>query len=147
MFKFNGELVRKAHKETKKMKKEFPNINYQFQFGLEMKYLLSNIKEVENIMVELKGSKKQVAWAKKIYEKDFLGEYKKFPETRLAGVKGLEQEAKVLMDEIEKIDNAVWFIDYRTGNIPFKGGFDNMIRRIWKGESIDTVLNLGEYRY
>ena len=144
--KFTGELIRKAHEETRNMKKEFPIVTYKFQFGLEMSYLLSEIKGVENTMVELKGSEKQVAWAKKIYEKDFLGEYKKFPETRLAGVKGLEQKAKVLMDEIEKIDNAVWFIDYRTGNIPFKGGFYNMIRRIWKGESMDTVLSLDEYR-
>lgn len=50
---FNRELVRKAHKETKKMKKEFPNINYQFQFGLEMKYLLSK-KEEENKLKEVK---------------------------------------------------------------------------------------------
>jgi hypothetical protein len=69
MFKFNGELVRKAHKETKKMKKEFPEITYQFQFGLEMKYLLSEIKEVEDTMVELKGTPKQVAWAEDIRSK------------------------------------------------------------------------------
>jgi len=50
MFKFNGELVSKAHKETKKIKKEFPEINYSFQFGLEMKYLLSKIKRIEDVI-------------------------------------------------------------------------------------------------
>uniref|UniRef100_UPI0035A041C1 hypothetical protein n=1 Tax=Clostridium sp. TaxID=1506 RepID=UPI0035A041C1 len=39
--------------------------DYSFQFGICMKYLLSE-KEVKNIMVELKGSPKQVAWAEKI---------------------------------------------------------------------------------
>ncbi|CAB1242831.1 hypothetical protein CLOSBL3_10570 [Clostridiaceae bacterium BL-3] len=50
---FSKKLVRKAHEETKKMKKEFPEVNYSFQFGLEMKYLLSE-KEEENKVEEVK---------------------------------------------------------------------------------------------
>jgi len=70
MFKFNGELIREAHRLTKEIKREYPEVTYSFQFGLTMKYLLSDIKGVEKIMVELKGSEKQIKWAKDI-RKDF----------------------------------------------------------------------------
>lgn len=70
MFKFNGELVREAHRLTRGIKAEYPEVTYSFQFGLNMKYLLSNIKGVEKIMVELKGSEKQIKWAEDI-RKDF----------------------------------------------------------------------------
>lgn len=46
--KFSEGLLKEAHKLTKEIKKEYPEINYSFQFGLEMKYLLSN-KEGENM--------------------------------------------------------------------------------------------------
>lgn len=75
MFKFSGKLVRKAHKLTREIKKEYPEVNYSFQFGLEMKCLLSQ-KEEENKVVELKGSKKQVTWAEDI-RKEKLEQWEK----------------------------------------------------------------------
>ncbi|MEY8001590.1 hypothetical protein AB8U03_15580 [Clostridium sp. Mt-5] len=51
--KFNGELIRKAHKLTKEIKSEYPEVNYQFQFGLSLKYLLSNKEEGKMGKIEI----------------------------------------------------------------------------------------------
>lgn len=59
----NKELFKKAHKMTKEIKKEYPEVNYMFQFSLCLTYLK---EEGENTMVELKGTEKQVKWAEDI---------------------------------------------------------------------------------
>lgn len=59
-------LMKEAHKLTKEIKNEFPNVDYKFQLGICMSYLLN--KEDENKTVELEGTEKQIAWAKDIKE-------------------------------------------------------------------------------
>ncbi|WP_066679376.1 hypothetical protein [Clostridium septicum] len=59
------ELMIKAHQMTRGIKEEFPGIDYKFQLGLCISYLLKG--EVE--MVELKGTEKQVNWANDIRKK------------------------------------------------------------------------------
>ena len=61
-------IMKKAHEMTKEIKKEFPNIDYKFQLGLCLSFLYHN-EGVEEEMVELKGSAKQVAWAEDIRNK------------------------------------------------------------------------------
>lgn len=65
--KFSSEVIRKAHKMTKKIRKEY-DVDYRFQFGICLKYLLSEIKGVEKVMVELVGSEKQIKWGNDIKE-------------------------------------------------------------------------------
>lgn len=65
---FNKELVKEAHRLAKEIKREYPEVNYSFQFGLNMKYLLSEIKGVEKVMIVLLGSEKQIAWGNDIKE-------------------------------------------------------------------------------
>ncbi len=117
MFKFNEELVRKAHKLTREMKKEFPMIAYSFQFGLEMQYLLSNIKEVENTMVELKGTPKQVAWAEKIRDEK-MEEWKKEQEDlKDAENKKYADELTAAAERIFSVESASNWIDMRNASI------------------------------
>ena len=117
MFKFKGEIVRKAHKEPKKMKKEFPEIDYQFQFGLEMQYLLSEIKEVENVMVELRGSKKQIAWAEDI-RNEKMEDWKKEQENlKDAENKKYVAELTAAAERIFSVENASNWIDMRNHSI------------------------------
>lgn len=59
-------IMKEAHRLTKKIKNEFPEVNYKFQLGICMSYLLNG--EGENEMVELQGSEKQVKWATDIRE-------------------------------------------------------------------------------
>ncbi|EPZ9216492.1 hypothetical protein JVI29_002886 [Clostridium perfringens] len=59
-------LMKEAHRLTKEIKKEFPNVDYKFQLGICMSYLLNG--KGENEMVELQGSEKQVKWAIDIRE-------------------------------------------------------------------------------
>ncbi|SQC85414.1 Uncharacterised protein [Clostridium perfringens] len=59
-------VMKEAHRLTKKIKKEFPNVDYKFQLGICMSYLLNG--KGENEMVELQGSEKQVKWAIDIRE-------------------------------------------------------------------------------
>ena len=63
-------VMKEAHRLTKEIKKEFPNVDYKFQLGICMSYLLNG--EGENEMVELQGSEKQVKWALSIREKTIL---------------------------------------------------------------------------
>ena len=60
------ELMIKAHEMTKKIKTQYPEVDYKFQLGLCLAYLYENEGDVE--MVELKGTEKQVAWANEIRE-------------------------------------------------------------------------------
>lgn len=57
------EIMIKAHKMAKEIKAEYPEVDYKFQLGLCLTYLH---EEGENEMVELKGTEKQVKWAKDI---------------------------------------------------------------------------------
>ncbi|EOU1110495.1 hypothetical protein ABVP48_001935 [Clostridium perfringens] len=59
-------VMKEAHRLTKEIKKEFPEVDYKAQLGICMSYLLNG--EGENEMVELVGSEKQIAWAKEIKE-------------------------------------------------------------------------------
>ncbi|EOU1917692.1 hypothetical protein E6V23_07850 [Clostridium perfringens] len=59
-------VMKEAHRLTKEIKKEFPNVDYKFQLGICMSYLLNG--KGENEMVELQGSEKQVKWAIDIRE-------------------------------------------------------------------------------
>ncbi|EOU1751204.1 hypothetical protein ACRTAE_002942 [Clostridium perfringens] len=63
-------VMKEAHRLTKEIKKEFPNVDYKFQLGICMSYLLNG--KGENEMVELQGSEKQVKWALSIREKTIL---------------------------------------------------------------------------
>ncbi|WP_338900713.1 hypothetical protein WHY45_16075 (plasmid) [Clostridium perfringens] len=60
-------IMKEAHRLTKEIKNEFPEVDYKFQLGICMSYLLNG--KGENEMVELQGSEKQVKWALSIREK------------------------------------------------------------------------------
>lgn len=54
---FNKNLAQDAHRMSREIKKEFPEIDYNFQFGINIKYLLSEVREVEEIMEDVKFNK------------------------------------------------------------------------------------------
>ena len=62
----NKEIFKKAHKLTKEIKAQYPEVDYRFQFGLCLSFLM-NEKE-ETMKVKLEGSEKQVKWATEIRE-------------------------------------------------------------------------------
>ena len=91
------DLMKRAHELTKEIKKEYPEINYQVQLGICISYL-SNKEEVE--MVELEGTEKQIAWAKKIREE------------LIEKVENSNSEYKeAILNAIYKATPAVWFIN------------------------------------
>jgi len=113
---FNKELVVKAHEETKKIRTEYPEITYSFQFGLEMKYLLSQIKGVEN-MIKLIGSQKQIAWAEKI-RNEKMGDWKKEVDfMKDAENKKYVVELTAAAERIFSIESASTWIDLKGHSI------------------------------
>ncbi len=116
MFKFSGKLARKAHELTREIKKEYPEVNYSFQFGLEMKCLLSQ-KEEENKVVELKGSKKQVAWAEKIRDEKMEDWKKEQENLKDAENKKYVAELTAAAERIFTVENASNWIDMRNASI------------------------------
>lgn len=99
--KFNKELIRKAHKLTKEIKKEYPEVDYRFQFGICLKYLLSNKEENK-----LRGSEKQVTWAEKIRAEKKLGF-----EKEIADLKKLKRVPSKNIEKVEKIFNDILAIN------------------------------------
>lgn len=90
-------LLKKAHELTKEIKREYPEIDYKAQLGICISYL-SNKEEVE--MVELEGTEKQIAWAKKIREE------------LIEKVENSNSEYKeAILNAIYKATPAVWFIN------------------------------------
>lgn len=57
-------LMKEAHKLTKEIKKEFPEVDYKAQLGICISYLSKESEE--NRMKELKGSQKQIKWGESI---------------------------------------------------------------------------------
>ena len=57
-------LMKEAHKLTKEIKKQYPEVDYKTQLGLCLSFLSQEKGEKE--MVELKGTEKQVKWAEDI---------------------------------------------------------------------------------
>ena len=56
-------LMKEAHKLTKEIKKQYPEVDYKTQLGLCLSFLS---QEGGKVMVELKGTEKQVKWAEDI---------------------------------------------------------------------------------
>lgn len=109
------ELIIKAHKMTKKIKAQYPTVDYKFQLGLCLSYLQN---EGENEMVELKGSEKQVAWANDIREVVLKGAKALSAERQQAheerGKKRtlrMLEEAKEAKEKLENEESAKYYID------------------------------------
>ena len=110
------ELMVKAHKMTKEIKREYPEVDYKFQLGLCLAYLQS---EGEVKMVELKGSEKQVKWANDIREVVLLASrrnlelkqefYNEKPNSKMRT--RVLNEAKELNEKIENEESAKFFIE------------------------------------
>lgn len=88
-------IMKEAHRLTKEIKNEFPEVDYKFQLGICMSYLLNEKGEKE--MVELEGTEKQVKWALDI-RKEIL---------EIA----TKNNFKRTLEVIKKEEKAVFFID------------------------------------
>ena len=62
------ELMKKAHEMTKEIKTQYPEVDYRFQFGLCLSFLMNEKEETEMEEKKLEGSEKQVKWATEIRE-------------------------------------------------------------------------------
>lgn len=119
MKRITAELMKEAHKLTKKIKDEYQNIDYKFQLGLSIKFLLEE-KEVKKV-IDLKGTPKQISWAEKIRKEEIRkmdciikemkqiienAKYKEVPTQILENMKNIYEE--VITNE-----SATFWIDNR----------------------------------
>ncbi|MDU4846120.1 hypothetical protein [Clostridium sp.] len=100
-------LLKEAHKLTKEIKNKYPEVNYMAQLGVCISYL-NNKEEVE--MVELKGTEKQIDWAKKLRE-DVLNKFDEKLDLILNGAYGdvrntLVRNKKMFKNTVKKADDA-----------------------------------------
>ncbi len=117
------ELMKKAHKMTREIKREYPKVDYKFQLGLCLAYLCENKGGIE--LLELNGSEKQVKWANNIRREmievsDFFSNFKNVTNEQLEeyGLEDFEIEVKdfvldlfdELYNHIKTEKNASWFI-------------------------------------
>ena len=91
-------LMKEAHRLTKEIKREYPEIDYKAQLGICISYL-SKKEEVKK-MVELEGTEKQVKFASDIRE------------NIINMIEESDSEYKnELLEETCRIKLAVWFIE------------------------------------
>lgn len=115
------ELMIKAHKMTKEIKAQYPAVDYKFQLGLCLSYLLS---EGENEMMELKGTERQIKWAEKIRENVVKGieaaindyetmriEKNKNGEKCFKRFIRYEETLRKLLEDIKNNNNSKFFIE------------------------------------
>lgn len=125
---FNKNLIKEAHRLAKEIKAEHPEVNYNFQFGLNIKYLLSKVEGVEKVMVELVGSEKQIKWAEQIRI-----ECSKVIDKFIEGAKELkmdENSLKLLNKFKQAFENqkqAQWFINSFRDVLDYKLSYDKQI--------------------
>ena len=73
-------IMIEAHRMTKEIKNNSPEVDYKAQLGLCLSFLMMNKKEKKVMMVKLEGSEKQVKWAESLREEFItnIEEYKEF---------------------------------------------------------------------
>lgn len=113
--KFSKELMKKAHDLTKEIKAEFPGVDYKFQFGICLKYLLSNKEDTD--MVQLKGSEKQIAWAEKIRAEKLADWEKEKVEMEGKHNQKYIQDFTEAAERILSIENASNWIDLKDRSL------------------------------
>ena len=73
-------IMIEAHRMTKEIKNNSPEVDYRTQLGLCLSFLMTNKEEKVMEMAKLEGSEKQIKWAEDL-RKEFvtkIEEYKKF---------------------------------------------------------------------
>lgn len=61
-------IMIEAHRMTKEIKNNSPEVDYRAQLGLCLSFFMMNKKEEKVMMVKLEGSEKQVKWAESLRE-------------------------------------------------------------------------------
>lgn len=96
------ELMKKAHEITREIKTQYPEVDYKFQLGLCLSYLM---KGNDNMLPELKGTSKQIAWAEKI-RKEMLENI----EQKREGLKGKKENVvtKLLNKNLDLLEERIF---------------------------------------
>ena len=111
-----SKIIKEAHKMAREIKEEFPEVNYKFQFGLNLAYLLK--EKGEN---KMEGSEKQVKWANDIKNtfakiiSDIISKVKNIPapnEKSLSDKNIVIEDLEALKENFLSFENAVFFIDH-----------------------------------
>ena len=115
-------LMKEAHKMTREIKKEFPEVDYKAQLGICISFLYEKNKKGNDKMemAKLEGSEKQVAWANDIRSKmvegfkmvDYLNEEFKKSENEIT--KKALYYINAATKRIKTETSAKWFIDNRN---------------------------------
>ena len=118
-------IMKEAHKMTKEIRKEFPNVDYKFQLGLCLSFLYENKKEgIKMEMAKLEGSEKQIKWAESLREEfakacEELKEqletgkvsYKRRALTMSSATKNVEKFAEIAKDKKINKDNFIEILE------------------------------------
>lgn len=152
-----GLIMKEAHKMTREIKAEYKEIDYKFQLGLCISYLLNERVEEKMELKELKGSEKQVKWANDIREKtlEFVAENKRFAELETL-IKDVE-EARFLIENLKvmtsqyanysrKAEDCEWVIKFLKKEKEKREAFENAKENgvILDGEALTARMYLVE---
>lgn len=109
-------IMKEAHRLAREIKREFPNVDYKTQVGINVKHLINEFNSAELI-----GSEKQIAWAKDI---------------RNQLVEGIDNMIDIIDGKIEQPECLV-FCNAYWGYA--KNGIANIYRKITKLNSFKEV--------
>lgn len=114
-----SDLFKTAHKSTKEDKKNYPEINYRFQFGLNLKLLYKEIMKIKEFLFNFNftnDSRKGIPYAAKLYYEDVGLERSFFDFDKEWGKRNVTVSGTFKArtgDIIEQREGGSWNNDYR----------------------------------
>ena len=126
-------LMKEAHKMTREIKKEFPNVDYKFQLGLCLSFLYEENKKGNDKMemAKLQGSEKQIKWAESLRD-EFSKACDEMKEELESGKVSYKRRAMTMSSATKKVEKFIEIANERELNK------DNFIEVL---QNIDTYKN------
>jgi hypothetical protein len=146
----NSNLFKQAHKNTREVKKDYPEINYRVQFRFELKALYEEkiIMDIKNMSLEqLKKLQKEINEQISVKENSKDEFSFKFDFEQLDTRKGIPYAAKLYIDEKGKINRDFFHLEkiYGKNSVNVTGEFKACVGDIIEQREGGSWKN--DYRY
>jgi hypothetical protein len=146
----NSNLFKQAHKNTREVKKDYPEVNYRLQFGFELKSLYEEkiIMDIKNMSLEqLKKLQKEINEQISVKENSKDEFNFKFDFEQLDTRKGVPYAALLYLDEKGKVNRDFFHLEkiYGKKSVNVTGQFKACVGEIIEQREGGSWKN--DYRY
>lgn len=121
-------LMKEAHKMTREIKKEFPEVDYKAQLGICISFLCKENKKGNDKMemAKLEGSEKQIKWAESLRD-EFIKACDEMKEHLETGKVSYKRRAMTMSSATKKVEK---FVEIANGRELNKDNFIEVLQNI-----------------